>query len=144
MKSSLILFLTVFLAGVPVYSADTASETKMIFFIDFDDFMCFSCLESFLRFCNELPASFRKNHCLGILVPSSRKNPPENLSIIKKKLRGFTQANRIDFPIIIDRSRIFSQAVEKSSCLWVLKLNERKWQVHHFPLPVRTAEKILK
>ena len=144
MKPGLIVFLTASLICAPVCPGNSSREIKLIFWIDFDDFMCFSCLESFTEFCNKLPASFRKNHCLGILVPSSRKNTPDNVSIIKKKLRGFTQANRIDFPIIIDCSRIFSRTVEKSSCLWVLRLKERKWHVHHFPMPAETAEKILK
>ncbi len=148
MKSSLInVSLMVVLAVLiahPGYGENAAGELKLVFLIDFDDFMCFSCLESFVDFCHALPGDFRKDHCLGVLVyPAGRELQAGFIQIMEKKLRGFTQANRIDFPVVIDRPRFFSGRIPAESCVLVFRPGGQNLEVYPFPLSRKAAGRIL-
>jgi hypothetical protein len=144
MKASL-SFLTI---GLILFGALPAAgefgASRLVFVIDFDDFMCFSCLESFVGFCHSLPERFRREKCLGILaVPPARKNRPVLLQIMRKKLRGFRQANAIDFPVVVDEPAFFSSPERDGSCVLVFQPGELELEMYTFPLSSSARDMIL-
>jgi hypothetical protein len=143
MKSIACLVILAVTAVFPLLSEDGGGQVTFVFIIDFDDFMCFSCLESFVNFCHSLPDEFRRDHCLGVLtLPSGRENPSVMVQIMHKKLRGFTKANHIDFPVVVDHPMYFSAIGQRGSCLLVFQAGELKLDAHPFPLSGKTADAV--
>ncbi len=145
MKSIPIIFILTMITVLPIVSENSPREINLVFIIDFDDFMCFSCLESFVNFCHSLPEQFRKDHCMGILtIPSGRKDRAVLTKIMQKKLRGFSEANLIDFPVVVDAPLFFSGLEKQESCILVIEGGEQTLEIYLFPLSGKTADAILK
>lgn len=145
MKSIPIIFILTMITALPLVSENGPKEINLVFVIDFDDFMCFSCLESFVNFCHSLPEQFRKDHCMGVLtVPSVRKDRAVLTKIMQKKLRGFREANLIDFPVAVDAPLFFSGREKQESCILVIEGGEQTLEIFPFPLSGKTADTILK
>jgi hypothetical protein len=97
----LLLLLPCLLSGYA--DEDEGGDVWLLFLLDYDDFLCMSCLESFLRFCDSLPDQFLEKRCFGILM-TQEENDLKNSGIIRKKMKCFVIANDIKFPIFYDRS----------------------------------------
>ena len=96
----------------------TQDKKLLLFVFDFNDFMCITCLESFLSFCNSLPPNILEENAWGILTIGSairKSGLRESIRIARAKLRGFVTANRIKFPIFIDEHQVFQQFEKKGS-----------------------------
>lgn len=143
MKSILVICMFIIITVLPLISDNGPGTIRMVFVIDFDDFMCFSCLESFLQFCQSLPPEFRARHCIGVLtLPAGRESAPAMIQIMRKKLRGFIKGNNIDFPVVVDQQHYFAELSRYGSCLLVLWAHELSMDVHPFPLSGETAAEI--
>jgi len=63
------------------------------------------------------------------------------VNIVEKKIRGFRMANRVRFPILVDRSRIFSSLAGKGTTVVILKGEAQEVKRYIFPLsPEQMAE----
>jgi hypothetical protein len=114
---------------------DEAFEKKLLLFIiDFRDFSCMTCLDSFLGFCRQLPFHFKTSGAWGIMVVKESEEKSAQSWIAEKKLRGFMRANRITFPIFVDKGHIFKGLAEKGSC--VLLLDGKGSRVHKYDFPL--------
>ncbi len=143
MKSIPVICMLTVIIVLPLISEDGRGTIRMVFVIDFDDFMCFSCLESFLQFCQSLPADFRVRRCIGVLtVPAGRENAAALIRIMRKKLRGFIMGNNIDFPVVVDQQCYFSELRQQGSCVMVLQADKLSLNVHSFPLSAQKAAQI--
>lgn len=143
MKSTPVICMLIVITVLPLLSESGPGAIRMVFVIDFDDFMCFSCLESFLQFCQSLPADFRARRCIGILtVPAGREHAPALIQIMRKKLRGFIKGNDIDFPVVVDQQSCFSELRQQASCVMVIQADKLSLNVHSFPLSAQTAAEI--
>lgn len=121
-------------------------QSFLIYIIDFNDFMCMSCLNSFLEFYYILPPPFQNERSLGILVDdnqSQQKNRSTSQKIIKKKLTGFIKANRIGFPIFIDSSGIFKYLSDNGTAVIIFSEILEMSKTYTFPLSSREKDEIL-
>ena len=129
-------------------SYDSLENRKLLLFIiDFNDFMCLSCLDSFLDFYYCLPSDFQKNMSWGILVFNiSEKEGNNNISarIAEKKLRGFVAANNIKFPILIDKFHVFNGLAEEGTVVMVFDWSRKMVKRYVFPLNKGQIEEIFK
>jgi len=114
--------------------------------MDFDDFFCFSCQDSFLRFIRYVPAQIRRESFWGILAYESQKTGTERAlakQIIEKKLRGFKKANHIDFPILIDHGSNFIPLSKEGSGLFLFSRKTRVLEHYIFPLSQNQMDEVL-
>lgn len=120
------------------YQTEFPQNRKLLLIIfDFNDFMCMSCLESFLSFCQSLPPHILAENTWGILTIESaiRKSGLKNsVKIAKTKLRGFVAANRIKFPIFIDEYQIFQQFEKKDIAVLLFDGTNDILKEYIFPL----------
>jgi hypothetical protein len=120
-------------------------QSFLIYIIDFNDFMCMSCLNSFLEFYHILPPPFQNERSLGILVDdhqNQQKNRSKSQKIIKKKLTGFIKANQIGFPIFIDSSGIFKYLSDNGTAVIIFSEALEMSRTYTFPLSFREKEEI--
>ena len=111
----------------------------LLFILDFADFSCITCLDSFLDLYRMLPSRFRTEDAWGILAVGNREGDGEEAGnrqvlIAEKKLKGFIRANRIAFPILLDRSRIFEEVAEKGSGVLLFDGAGKIFRRYDFPL----------
>jgi len=122
-------------AGKDSLDEDVFDKKLLLFILDFRDFSCMACLDSFLMFYNKLPDRFRTSHSWGILVVKNSEGEENRLfRIAEKKLKGFVKANHITFPILIDRGRVFGKWAEIGSC--VLLFDRIGKMVHRYDFPL--------
>lgn len=115
----------------------------LLFILDFRDFSCMACLDSFLGLYRILPFSFKTSKTWGILVVKNSEGEENRLfRIAEKKLKGFVQANHITFPILVDRSRIFGEWAEKGSCVLLFDGVKKILCRYDFPLTDGQFEEI--
>ena len=115
----------------------THDKKLLLFIFDFNDFMCMSCLDSFLTFCQSLPSHILEENSWGILTIGSaiRKSGLESsVRIARTKLRGFVTANRIKFPVFIDEHQIFQQFEKKGSSVLLFDGTNNILKEYIFPL----------
>jgi len=113
------------------------AKVQLLLIIDFGDFMCFSCLESFLHFCYSLPHQFQDQYVWGVVIFEGNIGSESEdiaIKIVEKKIRGFRMANRVRFPILVDSSRIFSSLVGKGTTVVILKGEAQEVKRYIFPL----------
>jgi hypothetical protein len=118
----------------------------LLFIIDFDDFMCMNCLESFLSFCHSIPPHILDEIAWGILVldqDNKNKQVKMTLKIAQKKLRGFINVHRIPFPILIDTHNMFHSSAREGTALLVFDNQERSISRCLFPLSKEESERIM-
>jgi len=124
----------------------TSENTKLLLLIiDFDDFMCMNCLESFLSFCFSLPPSVLEENTWGILALEKDKNEKEaerTLKIAQKKLQGFIHAHQIPFPILIDSQHRFQSLAQNGTALLLFEKQRNSFAQFFFPLKKDDAERI--
>ena len=112
---------------------------------DFDDFMCMSCLESFLSFCKSFPVHLLEEKAFGILVPGWKGNDFDlevNVQIAQKKLRGFVKANNVKFPIYLDQNKIFCPSVTRGTSVILFDEKARTIRVYSFPIKRADVQEI--
>ncbi len=115
----------------------------LIFLIDFNDFMCPACLDSLLSLCLALPPPILRQNVWGFVVlPQSipHGSDPVAIQIMEKKIRGFRRANRIAFPLILDRSRLLSSPGRQGTALLLLEAQPPSASL--FPLPLSRRDLI--
>lgn len=119
---------------------------RILFIIDFDDFMCFYCLDSFLDFYHSLPSSFQEASIWGILVykEENKKDAEQtNIRVIEKKLRGFIEANRIQSPLVVDYFHVFNSLVQEGSAVIFFDQRRKAFKKHTFPLSSEQKSEII-
>ena len=107
----------------------------LLFILDFQDFSCMTCLDSFLGLYQQLPVRFKTSKTWGILVvKNSGKEENKQHWIAEKKLRGFIGANQITFPILMDRAHVFRELAEEGSGVMLFDGIENTVHRYNFPL----------
>jgi hypothetical protein len=105
--------------------------------------MCPACLDSLLSLCRTLPPPILRKHVWGfVILPQSIPpgSDPVAIQIMEKKIRGFRRANRIAFPLILDRSRLLSGASRQGTTLLLLEVQPPSASL--FPLPLSRRDLI--
>ena len=140
--ASLILVMILFQATTSfsensVPRREEPAKVQLLLIIDFGDFMCFSCLESFLQFCYSLPHQFQDRNVWGVVIFDGKLGSESEdvaVKIVEKKIRGFRKSNGVRFPILVDRSHIFSSLADKGTTIVVLKGEAQEVKRYIFPL----------
>ena len=117
-------------------------NSLLLFIIDFNDFMCNACLESFLDIYNSLPAPYQTQKAWGVVTvneDSVSRKKALTIKILEKKIRGFVKAHDIRMPFFIDRAHIFRSLNEDGSAV-VLFDREAK-ALFKFVLPLSRDQK---
>lgn len=115
-------------------------QTRLLFVIDFDDFMCYSCLDSFLNLYKSLPLPYQEEMSFGIvLVDKKENNRKKTLSqaILEKKLRGFVKSNQIKLPLIIDQLHNFDSLAEEGTTVYLFCPEDKIVKKYTFPLSAK-------
>ncbi len=134
------------LSAHPYQTEFPENKKLLLFIIDFDDFMCMNCLESFLSFCHSIPPHILDEKAWGILVLEqdiNEKQAKRTLKIAQKKLRGFINANRIPFPILIDTHNLFHSLAKEGTAILVFDTQMRAISRCLFPLKKEESERIM-
>jgi len=132
-------------AGKDLPAGDVFDRKHLLFIIDFRDFSCMTCLDSFLGLYRQLPSRLKSSGAWGILVlKESEKDDTSASWIAEKKLRGFVRANRITFPILVDREHIFKGMAEEGSCVLLVDGTGSRVHKYDFPLSGDQFEEIFR
>ena len=122
-------------AGKDSLQENVFDNKLLLFVLDFQDFSCMTCLDSFLMLYRQLPFRFKTSHAWGILVvKQSEKEEMKQFWIAEKQLRGFVRANDITSPILVDKERVFGKWAETGSC--VLLFDKVGKMVHRYEFPL--------
>ena len=122
-----------FFDSSPVVSDER--KPLLLFILDFQDFSCMTCLDSFLELYGILPVHVKTSNAWGILaVKHSNGERKRPFRIAEKKLKGFVEANHISLPILMDKHRIFDELLEEGS--GVLLFDERNKTVRRYDFPL--------
>lgn len=121
---------------------DVNNDILILLLLDYSDFSCQFCSNSFLELC----AILQKNYDLhtsmyGILCVDDKNKIDQH--IIQKQLKGFKNANNLKFPFILDNLLIFNEVTKKGSVVIILKKSVgviKKWQ---FPLNHEAIVKVI-
>ena len=124
----------------PAEDTPAISQSSLIFIIDFSDFMCFFCLDSFLGFYHSLPARYRHERAFGVLAVDQAGI---ELGVLHKKLRGFVTANQVEFPIVLDHSGIFKGMAEQGTSVILIDAESQNISRYIFPLSPEQQDEIL-
>jgi len=127
------------LLSSPRFGDDRAlpSRKLLLIVIDFDDFMCMTCLDSFIRFCRAFPQAYLDGCAWGILIlkeETEGSGTGRNAVIAEKKMRGFAKANHLTFPFLIDETGSFNSFVSKGSSVFLFDEESRRISRYGFPL----------
>ena len=111
----------------------------LLFILDFRDFSCMVCLESFLELYRRIPPQVVMQDCWGIvIIPPDQEKDEACIGIAEKKLKGFIRAHQILSPFLVDRNMVFGKMTEGGS--GVVLLDERSQEVVRCDFPLRGGE----
>lgn len=111
----------------------------LLFILDFQDFSCLVCLESFLELYRRLPLRVKIRDAWGILlIPPGQEKDEAAVGIAEKKLRGFVRAHQILFPVLVDRYQVFAEIAERGS--GVVLFDEARQRVSRFDFPLESGQ----
>ena len=128
------------------YSGVLQSDKLVLFIIHIDSLMCFPCLNPFLDFYKLIPSPFRENRLWGVVIYENSEKNEQNLhrkKIVKKKLRGFLQANNIECPIVLDSFQCFKEFSRGGTTLLIFDQKRKVVEKYVFPLSKKQKERIL-
>ena len=116
----------------------------LLFIIDFQDFSCMTCLDSFLGLYQKLPFRVKTSSAWGILVvKKSEGEETRRIRIAEKKLEGFVRANQITIPVLLDRFQVFGETAERGSGVVLFDENRKGVFRYDFPLTNEQFDEIL-
>jgi hypothetical protein len=118
------------------------SRQHLLFFIDFRDFACLNCLDSFLDFCRRLPPRFQSEDAMGVLILEPGKEDETSIQIARVKLRGFVLSNHIRFPIQVDRSHVVRSFAREGTSVILLDYDREIIRKFLFPLRQKDLEEL--
>lgn len=119
------------------------SRQHLLFFIDFRDFACLNCLDSFLGLYRQLPPRFQSEDAIGVLVLNSGGDEEKSFQIARVKLRGFVLSNRIEFPVQVDRFHVFREFVRDGTSVVLLDYDREIIRKFLFPLRQDELDELL-
>jgi len=114
-------------------------DKKFFLIIDMDFINCSLCLQSFTKFIETINANELEKSVLGILIfheDEDGLSSEIDIQIIEKQLRGFIFGNNIKFPIILDRTGVFSDLnLDLSETVLILfDIQKKILKKYKFPL----------
>lgn len=115
----------------------------LLFFIDFQDFACLNCLDSFLDFCCRLPAQLQREDAIGILFLEPWRDDETSIQIARMKLRGFVLSNHIEFPVQVDRFHVFKEFAQEGTSVVLLDYDREIIRKFLFPLGRKELDELL-
>jgi hypothetical protein len=133
-----LVFLSARSKNLSTHKIEVPQDRKLLLFVlNFNDFMCLNCLESFLTFCHSIPPHILEENAWGILSIESaikKSGVKDSVKIARTKLRGFVLANRIKFPIFIDEHQVFPQFENKGTVVLLFDGTNNIIKEYIFPL----------
>lgn len=118
----------------------------LLVIIDFDSFLCLSCLDSFLDFYDQLSGIVDERMLWGVLVFDAsleKQHGSSYIKIVEKKLKGFVKANHIQFPMVIDRFHLFESLGKEGSAVLLFDPGKRSVKKYVFPLRRNHIQEIM-
>lgn len=142
----IILLITFIFFFYAIYTANGdnsfSQQGKLILVpIDYSNFFCSLCLDSFLSFSKELSVKSWQGSIIWIIVFSQEENP-EKIKILEKKLRGLFKTHNINFPILVDRSGVFNKLEEERKII-LIDTSNKIIKGYKFPLSPKEKREIL-
>jgi hypothetical protein len=122
--------------NTPDVDADISFDKMMFLLIGDESFLCPSCLNHFLKFCEELKlyCQYDPSLCVfGVVDLNSANEERNDPKILMKQLKGFIKANDITFPVMIDSLNVFYQLKKKNFHLLFLDFSKNIEKMWPFP-----------
>ena len=124
--------------------SERQSPGLVIFFIEMQDFMCLTCLDSFLDLCRYLPPEILQERTLVVLSeePIAEEIYEKRKNITLKKLQALFNSNGFSLCVCMDDSGLFREIRGEAD---ILVFEPRSRGIKSFCLPLSRveAEKIL-
>jgi len=130
--------------GFPVDFDWPERRQHLLFFIDFRDFSCMTCLDSFLDFYRRLPPRFQTEDSMGILVLDPEKRDKTSSEIARVKLRGFVLSNHIAFPVQVDQFHVFRGIAQEGTSVVLFDYDREIIKRFLFPLRQQDLDEIFR
>jgi len=116
---------------------------KLLFiFMDYSAISCSFCLDSFFTLYEALKTEKGKNMMVVGVIISEDSEGENRAKIIEKQLRGFAEANNIDFQLIFDKSNIFQESHFENSII-LFDLFSKNVKRYKFPLDKKQLKEII-
>ena len=117
----------------------------LLFILDFNDFLCHSCLSTLVNFVQQLPPQIQVNNIRWILVQDQKsgRSREEAYGIMAKQLRGFVKTYHIKFPCSIDSDSLFRDLTEEGSVVLLFSGETQPIRSYSFPLDNEAVDEIL-
>jgi hypothetical protein len=97
--------------------------------------MCPACLDSLLNLCRTLPRHLLQTRVMGIVrLDDPHTLSPRRIKIAQKKIKGFVHANRIIFPVLLDKNSSPQPSGDAKTQIWVLSDASKELVRFEFPL----------
>jgi len=116
----------------------------LIFFIEMQDFLCLTCLDSFLDLCRKLPPEILQERTLVILSDDSisEEISEQRKNITLKKLQALLSSNGFSLCVCMDDSGLFQEIRGKADVI-IFEPRSRGIKSFCFPLNRLEVRKIL-
>jgi len=115
----------------------------LVFLIDFRDFACMTCLDSFLDFYLRIPPRLQTEDSMGILILNPERRDKTSSDIARVKLRGFVESNNIAFPVQVDQFHVFGEFAKEGTSVVLFDYDREIIKKFQFPLRQQDLDEIL-
>lgn len=141
------LFLVWFMISMGLFGSENIqgkSACLVLFFIDIKDFMCLTCLDSFLALCRMLPPEILQEKTYVVLMDDG--DPGEfsekRIKITLKKIQALFENNGLSLSLCLDNGGLF-QEIRGKADLVVFESGSRDIKSFCFPLSWLEIRKVL-
>jgi hypothetical protein len=119
------------------FTSQNSQGEKIILFLDFSDFGCLPCSTGVSDICKKLKES--ENIDVMVLI-RKRKGTDEYYSWLAENWR---KENDIEFPIVLDKNKVFEQANISKTSIAVLDKVQRVIEYKEFPMPIKEMSELI-
>jgi hypothetical protein len=115
------------------------SDCLLVFFLDTHDFMCLTCLDSFLEICRALPPEVRRERTVVVLTEKkgSEEISTRSKRITLKKLQALFRSNGFSLPVCLDDLGLFLEIRGKAD---IVIFAPGSGDIKAFSLPLSPTE----
>jgi hypothetical protein len=135
----LLVWLMISMGLFPSEQTQGKSDCLVIFFIDIEDFMCLTCLDSFIDLCRMFPPEILREKTFVVLTDNgdSGESPARRKKINLKKIQALFRSNGLSPSLCLDNIGLFQEIRGKAD---LVVFEPRYREIKSFCLPLSQLE----
>jgi len=138
-------FAAPFSSGGKGESARNGRDRFALVLIDTDVLACSPCQSSLLELCRSLSPRLQENRFIGVLTYRDVNEPdPRRARIARARWVGYSRANNIRFPVVVDETHAFNRLSEDRTILLLFDLAAGTMERQTAPFSPGALEGILR